>query len=188
MTEATHLMIDLETLGTEPFAPIVSIGACTFYLGEPPAGTEPIADCFYQVIDVESSLELGMRPSGSTLKWWMQQSDAARAVFDEPQAVSMPVALDAFTDYVNSRPLQVWGNSARFDCGLLAAAYKACNKELPWQYWNERCYRTVKNLPGANSIAVQRVGTHHNALDDAITQALHLRSVHQALGLVETHA
>lgn len=183
MKEALDVMLDLETLGTEPFAPILSIGACTFYLGETPAGQEPIADSFYQAIDIESSLTLGMRPSGATLKWWMNQSAEALAVFNDPAACSLPDALDAFTDWINSRPVSVWGNSARFDCGLLAAAYKACSKELPWMFWNERCYRTFKNAPGANSVALQRFGTHHNALDDAISQALHLRGIFSALGL-----
>jgi exodeoxyribonuclease VIII len=183
MTEALDVMLDLETLGTEPFAPVLSIGACTFYLGETPNGVEPIADTFYQAVDIESSITLGMRPSGATLKWWVNQSADARAVFQDPAACSLPDALDAFTDWLNSRPVQVWGNSARFDCGLLAAAYKACSKELPWMFWNERCYRTAKNLPGASSVAMQRMGTHHNALDDAVSQAMHLRGIYSALGL-----
>lgn len=181
MKEALDVMLDLETLGTEPFAPILSIGACTFHLGD--VTGEPITDTFYQAIDIESSLKLGMRPSGATLKWWMNQSEDARSVFQDPAACSLPDALDAFTDWVNSRPVQVWGNSARFDCGLLAAAYRACSKELPWQFWNERCYRTMKNLPGASSVSLQRMGTHHNALDDAMSQADHLRSIYSALGL-----
>lgn len=180
MSDMTDLMADLETMGTQPYAPILSIGACAFRLDN----DDPITDLFYQAVDLESCLELGMRPSGATIKWWMQQEDAARSrAVHDPEQVALPLALDAFTEWVNSRPLAVWGNSARFDCGLLEAAYKVCHKQVPWEYWKERCYRTVKNLPGANSIALQRIGTHHNALDDAVSQALHLRSIYRALGL-----
>ena len=35
---------------------------------------------------------------------------------------------DAITDYLNSRPAHLWGNSARFDMGILEAAYLACGK------------------------------------------------------------
>ena len=180
MTEMTDAMIDLETLGQQPYSPILSIGACAFRLDN----DDLITDMFYQAVDLESCLELGMRPSASTVKWWMQQEDVARSgAFFDPKQVSLPLALDAFTEWLGSRPLDVWGNSARFACGLLETAYQICPKQVPWEWWRERCYRTTKNLPGAHSVSLQRVGTHHNALDDAVSQALHLRSIYRALGL-----
>lgn len=42
--------------------------------------------------------------------------------------------------------------------------------ELPWKFWNDRCYRTVS----AGFPRRQQTGTHHNALDDAISQTKHL--------------
>lgn len=178
--EANHAMVDLETLGTKPYSPILSIGACAFRCDN----DEPISDLFYQAVDLESCLELGLRPEAGTIKWWIAQaSEAKRAAFSDPEAVKLPLALDAFTEWLNSRPMTLWGNSARFDMGLLEAAYKACGKLVPWNFWNEGCYRTLKNLPMAKPIQIQRVGQHHNALDDALTQALHLRQISQALQL-----
>jgi exodeoxyribonuclease VIII len=172
-------MVDLETLGTQPCSPILAIGACSFSMVE-----EPIFDTFYQTIDLESCMELGMRPSGDTIKWWVKQDEAARnSAFLDPEQVTLPLALDAFTDWLNSRPLTLCGNSTRFDCGLLEAAYKLCRKEVPWQWWKEGCYRAIKNLPAARHIPLQRFGTHHNALDDAISQAVHMGTIYRALGL-----
>jgi exodeoxyribonuclease VIII len=42
----------------------------------------------------------------------------------------------------------------------------------PWRHWNDRCYRTVKSL--YPDVKLERVGTHHNAVDDAESQARHL--------------
>lgn len=180
LNEPNHCMVDLETLGTDPYSPILSIGACTFRTDDNAA----ITDAFYQAVDLESCLQLGLRPSASTIKWWMEQSDTARAAaFNDPQAVKLPLALDAFTDWLNSRPVKLWGNSARFDLGLLEAAYKACGKEVAWRFTKEACYRTIKSLPGAQPVELQRLGTHHNALDDALSQALHLRAISQQLQL-----
>lgn len=179
--EPTDVMIDLETLGKAPFSPILSIGACAFRFDD-----VPVADTFYQAIDIESCLKLGMKPDADTLKWWLQQDvDARGAAFFDVEQVSLPLALDAFTDWLASRPMKLWGNSARFDLGLLEAAYKVCGKEVPWEFWNERCYRTVKNLPGAKAVQLTRFGVHHNALDDAIAQVAHLRDLYRALGLSE---
>jgi len=175
--ELPHMMVDLETLGTDPYSPILSIGATIFSM-EPGPGL-----MFYIPVKLQSCFDVGLRPSASTIQWWMQQSDQARAVFNDPQAVDLPMALDMFSLFVNSRPLTIWGNSARFDMGLLEAAYKACHKTPPWEFWREGCYRTIKNLPGAKAIKLVREGTYHHALDDAVSQANHLRAINEALQL-----
>jgi hypothetical protein len=172
-----EIMVDLETLGVNSFSVILSIGAVRFEAG-PMQAMEP----FYQSIKLESALACGLKIDPSTLVWWLGQGKEARQVFTDPEAVALPIALDAFTDWYNSRPDRLWGNSASFDLGLLANAYKACQKELPWKFYNERCYRTLKGLPIAKDVTMpKRVGTHHNALDDAITQAHHCRAILKAM-------
>ena len=166
-------MLDLETLGTEPFCPILTIGACRFEAG-PMQPMEP----FYQAVRLDSCLALGMKPSASTIDWWMRQSKEAQdAAFRDPDAVDLPEALDRFTTWLNARPDNLWGNSARFDIGILAAAYKVCGKEVSWDHWREMDYRCLKNLPGMAQFRLKRAGTHHNALDDAVSQAHHCRAM-----------
>jgi exodeoxyribonuclease VIII len=169
-------MVDLETMGTDPYSPVIAIGAVRFHLGQTKS-YEP----FYQAITLESAMAVGLRPSAQTITWWMAQSEQARTLFKTEDAVALPLALDAFTDWLNSRPDNLWGNSAAFDLGLLKDAYKACGKEVPWQFYRERCYRTLKGLPGMQQYKLKRVGTHHNALDDAISQAVHCRDMLQSM-------
>lgn len=175
--EIHHVMGDLETLGTDPGCPIVSIGLYGFNMDD------DHSESFYVPVKLASCFDIGLRPNADTICWWMGQSDAARAVFKDPNAVHIAVALDMVTMWLNSRPLTLWGNSARFDMGILEAAYKACGKDIPWKFWKEGCYRTVKNFPRAAAIKLDRVGTYHNALDDAKSQALHLRNINSTLGL-----
>src|SRR5690349_1008177 len=106
--EAAHCMVDLETLSTDPYAPILSIGAVRFRFDDKPIHPD---DLFYQVVDLQSCMDLGLRPSASTIKWWAQQSDHARSVVNDETAVSLPEALDRFTEWWNSRPDEFWGNS-----------------------------------------------------------------------------
>ena len=40
---------------------------------------------------------------------------------------------------------------------------------MPWAFYEERDFRTLKNLPDA--VEVEHEGTEHDALDDAIYQA-----------------
>jgi hypothetical protein len=185
--EPLNCMLDTETLGVKPFCPVLSIGACIVDMTTDPDTAAPIdliKDPFYVAIDLQSCLDVGLKVDADTLRWWMEQKpEAIQAAFNDPQRVSLPVALDAFTTWVNSRPLKMWGNSARFDLGIIEAAYTAIGKQAPWEFRNERCYRTVKGLPEARGIECPRYGTHHNALDDAISQALHLAAINKRLCL-----
>jgi hypothetical protein len=182
--EPNHAMLDLETLGKRPYCPLLSIGACAMRLDT----HEEITDLFYQPITLESCLAAGLRVDASTIQWWMTNEhvtqEAREMAFGASNnALALPMVLDAFTDWLQSRPLQLWGNSARFDLGILESAYLACGKEPPWDFRLERCYRTVKNLPGAADIEFVRVGTYHNAVHDAVSQALHLRQINLKLQL-----
>lgn len=170
----TRIMADIETLGTAPGSVILSIGAVKFN------AREVYLDTFYQVIDPKSCTGMGLTMDPDTVMWWMQQSDEARkALFANPTgAVTLARALVLFTEWVlhtNRNPdnVEVWGNGANFDNALLGAAYRACGLEQPWKFYNDRCYRTVKALH-PNIKMAKRIGTHHNALDDARSQAEHL--------------
>lgn len=174
------VMLDLETMGTDPYSPVIAIGAVRFRFDDEPIAEE---DMFYQVVTLESCMDVGLRTNASTIKWWMEQSEEAKAIFKDESAMHLGNALDAFTEWWGARPDEIWGNSAAFDCGILKDAYKVCKREAPWPFWKERCYRTLKSLPVAKDVPMNRTGTHHNALDDAYSQAMHLREIYKALGL-----
>jgi hypothetical protein len=165
MSGAPSIMIDLETLGQSANAAIVSIGAVEI-IDNTLTGRE-----FYRVIDLNSCLRAGLAIEADTLRWWMRQSDAARAVFSDDNSDGIVVTLKEFAHWLPSDAL-IWGNGSDFDNAILANAYRACALDVPWKFWNNRCYRTLKNQ--YPDIKLTRTGTHHNALDDARTQAGHL--------------
>lgn len=160
----SHIMLDLETVDTRPTAAILSIGAV--YFDENGA----MHRRYYQAVDVDSCTALGLTSSPSTLEWWGRQNEAARQVFTDPSKVYLIPALFAFAEFVEPGA-KVWGNGAAFDNAILANAYAAAGLALPWKFYNDRCYRTVSAF---NPVERVQKGTHHNALDDAISQADHL--------------
>ena len=63
----------------------------------------------------------------------------------------------------------IWCCGASFDFPILKYAYHVIGMKEPWEFSNEMCLRTLKKLnKGAR---IERAGTHHNALDDAVHQA-----------------
>lgn len=162
-----HVMLDLETLDTGPTAAIVAIGAVMF--GQ--TGVDA-RNTFYSPVRVQSSIDAGLTVNGSTIEWWMGQSDAARAVFAE-HAAHLATVLQGFAGWL-PEDCKLWGNGASFDNAILSNAYRAVGHVQPWQFWNDRCYRTVV---ATSPVKRQQLGTHHNALDDARSQAEHLIAV-----------
>lgn len=172
-----HVMLDLETLGQGPNSVILSIGAVAF---EPDTGLVQEHCAFYATINPQSCVDLGMVMDASTVLWWMQQSDEARAaLLANGEARSINSALidfaQWFRDHNDSAPM--WGNGSDFDNVILANAYRAAHLNQPWKFRNNRCFRTLKNLHP--NIKVERQGTHHNALHDAVHQARHAVAIFQ---------
>lgn len=161
-------MVDLETLGTEAGAVILSLGAVRF-------GDGGVTEEFYQRIDLASAVAAGLVMDPATVLWWLGQSEAARAEILLPGEPLGNVLKD-FQEWLGwNYQGELWGNGSDFDNALLAAAYKAVGRPVPWRWSKNRCYRTVKNL--YPSVGMVRLGTHHHALDDARDQALHLMRI-----------
>ena len=169
------VMIDLETLGKRAGCAILSIGAVAF-------NVEELGPELYVVVNRQSCKENNLHEDESTLKWWESQSEEARKVLieasSEDRSLHLHHALDSLTVYLNQFPrksVRIWGNGSDFDTPILVAAYAAAGQDPPWNFWNSRCYRTLKGMDGTKPSA--RAGTYHNALDDAKTQALHLQEI-----------
>lgn len=170
-----NIMLDLETMGTGPNSAIIAIGAVRFDTEDIIRGdsNNGILDKFYEIVDLKSSTSLGLEIDPDTVMWWMKQSDNARGQF-ERDGIHLVKALCSFSEWVGDDAI-IWGNGAAFDNVILANAYEKALHPQPWKFWNDRCYRTVKNLHP--QIEMERVGTYHCAVDDAESQALHLMKI-----------
>lgn len=167
-----NIMLDLETMGNGPNAAIVAIGAVEFDLETCELGRE-----FYCTVQLESAMRSGGVVDASTVMWWMEQSDEARAALCAKGALHINNALIDFRGWImqsgcRSDDVLMWGNGAAFDNVILASAYRNTQLPVPWRHWGDRCYRTIRSF--FPQIKMERVGIHHNALDDAKSQALHL--------------
>lgn len=165
---SNHIMVDLETLDTAPTSIILSIGAVVVNFKE-----NSITDPFYRVIEVDSCKLIGLTESKSTRAWWDKQSPEARKVFTDP---SVPIiqGLADFAKYVRmfgSNTVKMWGCGSDFDNVILINAYKTLGSPAPWRFYNNRCYRTVRESFSHLIQIPNREGVYHNALDDAKYQA-----------------
>ncbi|EEV5807580.1 exonuclease [Escherichia coli] len=178
-----HLMIDLETMGTNTNAPIVVIGAVFF---DPQTGE--IGPVFYIVISLTDAMNTGAVPDGGTIEWWLKQSSEARAAILTDQ-VKLKDALSRFREFIHEysdeKFVQVWGNGATFDNAILRRSYERQGIPCPWRYYNDRDVRTIvelgKTIDFDARIVIPFEGVRHNALDDARHQAKYVSAIWQKL-------
>lgn len=177
-----HIMLDLETLDTTSSAVVVSIGAVAF---DPYSSA--LGDRFYVEMTNDTRVQQarGRTISGETVKWWMQQNEHAKRLFEEQAEPGIErtdtfEALERFRLFVGAhgdRNVELWGNGADFDNIILGTLYEDFGMKKPWSYSRNRCYRTMRSVALAGNRPRERHGVHHNALDDAVTQAIHLQQI-----------
>lgn len=177
---AQKVMLDLETLGTKPGSVILSLGAVT-----------DDGRAFYEVISIDSCTAAGLTIDESTVQWWTTQATAAAKAAFRPDLKPVEKGwlhdvLQSFASWYPAADAELWANGAAFDPPLLECAYRAVDIDIPWDFRNVRCYRTLKALypdvpPPANSMK-------HHALRDAGAQMRHLQLLLQRHNRIEVPA
>ncbi|HBC9839174.1 TPA: 3'-5' exoribonuclease [Escherichia coli] len=175
-----HLMIDLETMGKNPDAPIISIGAIFF---DPQTGD--MGPEFSKTIDLETA---GGVIDRDTIKWWLKQSREAQSAIMTDE-IPLDDALLQLREFIDENSgeffIQVWGNGANFDNTILRRSYERQGIPCLWRYYNDRDVRTIVELGKAIDFdartAIPFEGERHNALDDARYQAKYVSAIWQKL-------
>ncbi|HAM6372089.1 TPA: exonuclease [Escherichia coli] len=175
-----HLMIDLETMGKNPDAPIISIGAIFF---DPQTGD--MGPEFSKTIDLDTA---GGVIDRDVIKWWLKQSREAQSAIMTDE-IPLDDALLQLREFIDENSgeffVQVWGNGANFDNVILRRSYERQGIPCPWRYCNDRDVRTIVELGKAIDFdartAIPFEGERHNALDDARYQAKYVSAIWQKL-------
>jgi hypothetical protein len=176
MTDTVHVMLDLETWGTEPGCDIRSIGACVFdpvlgWVGAPGQFDPERIEFFYIATDnprgywgngssrdrffvtgkATDRLRYPLTRDPATAQRWSEQSAEAQAAFENP--VDLRIALSRFSVWLadvcpDVTALRLWSHGSAFDPPILAAAYKAVDLPVPWHYRAPRDTRTAFDMAG----------------------------------------
>lgn len=182
---ATHCMLDFETFGNTSNSAIVTIGAVSFARDT----HKDNMGLFYARVNVQDCINHGMEMNASTVQWWLKQSAEARAEVAQEDGIALLEAIELFSKwYADNQCENLWGNGATFDNVIIDNAVNKLNAKghaikPSWSYRHHQCFRTMrKRFPGhktpgdASMIA-------HNALSDALVQALELQNIFRSLNI-----
>ncbi|EEW7068128.1 exonuclease [Escherichia coli] len=175
-----HLMIDLETMGKNPDAPINALAGKFFDPATGEMGPE-----FSKTIDLETA---GGVIDRDTIKWWLKQSREAQSAILTDE-IPLDDALLQLREFIDENSgeffVQVWGNGANFDNVILRRSYERQGIPCPWRYTNDRDVRTIVAMGLVMDFDARSVitfeGERHNALHDARYQAKYVSAIWQKL-------
>jgi hypothetical protein len=173
-----HLMVDIETFGSKSHSVICSLAAVEFDIA-----TGQTGKTFKENIDVQSCLELGLKIDGSTLEWWLNQSNEARTGLLTCK-MPLPLVINRFWSFFKNLcndEMKVWGNGARFDLGILENATTACGMLIPWKHWNERDVRTLVSFAPEIKKEMPFEGVKHDAIADCMHQIKYCSAIYQQI-------
>ena len=190
-----NVMIDLETSASRPSAGIFSIGAVAF---DPLVVSGPNefratlqlphlqGNTFYAIVDLKTQRE-SFDIDPSTFYWWLRQSSQAQEEICK-DGISIRRALIEFAAWYNSLvpptipsiQIPTYAYGATFDHVVLQHAYDTLKLRNPIYYRNQLCMRTIVQLSEVKCPQLDGL-VGHNALDDAIRQAIWIQECFKIL-------
>jgi len=177
MSDETHVMVDIETLGRDADAPILQIGLVRF-------DSDGLHEEIAETVSLVSNEEIGQwGVEAATLTWWLGQETADHVLMSPGDIgnalrVVMETTLDADA---------VWACSPKFDCTILESAYEQIGWSVPWEFYDLADVRTLREW-SPHWPDREQEGPEHDALADARHQARCVRDYLAAVEEVENDA
>lgn len=165
------IMVDIETLGTEPGCVVTQIGWAFLDLDELEVTGSGSVE-----LDIGSQLAKGLRIEQDTLEFWRQQSsEVIDAVFSCETTERRPnwAVLEGVSEkLIPDGDARIWAGPSGFDIPILAHLFKTYGMALPWHWRQVRDLTTLRKSLGYEEEIENPM--HHHARWDAETQARHL--------------
>jgi hypothetical protein len=165
-------MIDIETFGTKPTAVILKIAAVCFNIS-----TGKVKEVFKIDVDADSCIDLGCSLELDTINWWLNRTKEEQQTITHHKGKHLSTALCLLENFISNyscETVNIWGNSARFDLGILAHAYSITKKQLPWKHYNELDLRTIVWQKPSIKKQMQFEGIKHDPVADCKHQIKYL--------------
>lgn len=191
-----EVMLDLETLSLSKRAVVLSIGAVKF---DPATGD--VVDEFYRTLMVDQQTRAGRDISYSTIKFWMDQDQAAKDAAFAQERVPVEIAVSDFYQWArpskvtthggaiwprSSSKVRYWANSPQFDAVIWETLCQdfGLDRMVPWSYRQLADVRTVINESGLRVDEHQPVipGVPHHPVYDCRFQVSTVTAARKLLG------
>lgn len=172
----SHIMIDIEALGTSRDCVIVSVGATRFNLD-----TGHIIDREYWELNMRQQQKKGRTVDSDTIQWWSKQSEFTMKALQSNNRTAILEFIKEFNQFIQGKCFY-WAKGTNYDLEIIGDLYKLYEQRPPFKYskWvDARVFymlgKKLKILPDAENEVI------HNALADAEFQTNVVCAVYKAM-------
>jgi hypothetical protein len=133
---------------------------------------------------------MGRKADAETMAWWAKTNLGLFGTYISRKELDKPLLSQSLMELAGvieslkedeTTPVIVWGNSARFDLGILAHAYQQNELPLPWQWRHEMCLRTLTLLHPLAKQGIQEPQVHHDPMHDSLYQVRIVQNLYKQL-------
>lgn len=181
MSKFNNIMLDIETMGTQPSGALTAIALVFFDIE-----TGEIGKHTSVTVNLQQELDMGATVNASTIFFWMEQEEQAQNMFkDNNKEVDNYFVCEHIADFVERHvtnyglrleDINLWGHPVSFDNVMFRQFFERYTGDvdsLPsWR--NDKDCRTVFNLAkdihGFDKNSIPFDGVKHKPLDDCIHQ------------------
>lgn len=196
-----RIMIDKESLSTEPNAAFISLSAVVMNF-DAKSHQESLLNRFNMYVQIDSAFDYARNFGGhidpQTILWWFGQSEAARIdqVKGQAEAVQLESVLRHFNDWVRDMcnlyglhhdRVEIWSCGPMQDQNWLENAWHNMLPitKMAWPFWGVRCARSFLSTFYKVKEGVANEGTLHVGIDDCCNQARKLFAIIRAIDLAD---
>jgi hypothetical protein len=176
-----HFMLDIETMGQDATAPVLSIAAVAFQPGvrqeDYPLFMEAVSP--YHQPDRKIDFD--------TVKWWMSKDKAAAEHWlnAKPRGIGRVLeALKCWAEHQAGEERWWWANSPNFDMVSLEGLYREHVLDYPWNFRDLRDVRTIRAFLKDSSYPKFDFAVAHNPAHDCLAQIEWVHRFYQEQGRV----
>lgn len=145
-------MIDVETIGEDSTAMMISFAAVSFDVKFPSK-----KDVFYRNINLDSYKSYGNQFTldHSCIEFWMKQNEDVRLeAFANPVKSDIKSAISEFAKWINEKSkglkIVMWAHGISFDISVIKHHFHVLNIPVPWKCWDIFDTRTLFQMVGFN--------------------------------------
>lgn len=155
MSYLKHLVVDIETLSTEPNAVVLALAIVPFTFEDHTYFSTLLTQGLMVKFKVEEQVKVHRRHiEESTVSWWKEQQKKIRDIIVKPSPSDVTIrdGLSEFNQFVlgisgfSKEKSYVWSRGNDFDFPIIKTLFRDANISLPYNHWKIRDVRTAIDI------------------------------------------
>lgn len=196
MSNTTHLMFDIETLGVREHTVVTTLACVPFTFEDEVSYTDLVNKGFFAKFNIKEQIKTYKRTTDApTIDWWKRQSDEAKfnSITPSDNDVTLLEGCTALRKWIKTTDYDfhnsfVWSRGSYFDFPKIEDLYRDLKENAPFNGFKIRDTRTLidvltGSLKGDYTLenGAPKGFIHHHSLHDAALEVAKIKEIYKSM-------